>query len=70
LKESGIGKRHGAEGIRRFCHQQVIVTDWFGMKRDPFWYPYDAKTERVLRRAMGAMFSTRLGAKLRALLGK
>jgi acyl-CoA reductase-like NAD-dependent aldehyde dehydrogenase len=70
LKESGIGKRHGAEGIRRFCHQQVIVTDRFGMKRDPFWYPYDAKTERVLRRAMGAMFSTRLGAKLKALLGK
>jgi acyl-CoA reductase-like NAD-dependent aldehyde dehydrogenase len=34
LKESGIGKRHGAEGIRRFCHQQVIVTDRFGMKRD------------------------------------
>jgi acyl-CoA reductase-like NAD-dependent aldehyde dehydrogenase len=70
LKESGIGKRHGAEGIRRFCHQQVIVTDRFGMKRDPFWYPYDAKTERLMLRLLGAMFSTRLGAKLKALLGK
>jgi acyl-CoA reductase-like NAD-dependent aldehyde dehydrogenase len=70
LKESGIGKRHGAEGIRRFCHQQVIVTDRFGLKRDPFWYPYDAKTERLMLRLLGAMFSTRLGAKLKALLGK
>jgi len=70
LKESGIGKRHGAEGIRRFCHQQVIVTDRFGMKRDPFWYPYNAKTERLMLRLLGAMFSTRLGAKLKALLGK
>jgi acyl-CoA reductase-like NAD-dependent aldehyde dehydrogenase len=70
LKESGIGKRHGAEGIRRFCHQQVIVTDRFGMKRDPFWYPYDAKTERLMLRLLGAMFSTRLGAKLKALLRK
>ena len=70
LKESGIGKRHGAEGIRRFCHQQVIVTDRFGMKRDPFWYPYNAKTERLMLRLLGAMFSTRLGAKLKAILGK
>src|SRR5262244_540922 len=70
LKERGIGKRHGAEGIRRFCHQQVIVTDRFGLKRDPFWYPYDAKTERLMLRLLGAMFSTRLGAKLKALLRK
>jgi len=70
LKESGIGKRHGAEGIRRFCHQQVIVTDRFGMKRDPFWYPYNAKTEKFMLRMLGVAFSTRLSAKLKALLGK
>lgn len=69
LKESGIGKRHGAEGIRRFCHQQVIVTDRFGMKRDPFWYPYNAKTERVMLRLLNVAFSTRLGAKLKAIFG-
>jgi acyl-CoA reductase-like NAD-dependent aldehyde dehydrogenase len=70
LKESGIGKRHGVEGIRRFCHQQVIVTDRFGLKRDPFWYPYNAKTERLMLRLLGAMFSTRPVAKLKAILGK
>jgi acyl-CoA reductase-like NAD-dependent aldehyde dehydrogenase len=69
LKESGIGKRHGAEGIRRFCHQQVIVTDRFGMKRDPFWYPYNAKTERLMLRLLNVAFSTRLGAKLKTLFG-
>jgi acyl-CoA reductase-like NAD-dependent aldehyde dehydrogenase len=69
LKESGIGKRHGAEGIRRFCHQQVIVTDRFGMKRDPFWYPYNAKTERIMLRLLNVAFSTRLGAKLKAIFG-
>lgn len=70
LKESGLGKRHGAEGIRRFCHQQVIVTDRFGMKKELFWYPYSAKTERLLSRMFGALFSTGLGAKLRSLVGK
>src|SRR5262249_41706835 len=58
LKESGIGKRHGSEGIRRFCHQQVVVADRFGMKKELFWYPYSAKTERLMSRMFGALFST------------
>jgi acyl-CoA reductase-like NAD-dependent aldehyde dehydrogenase len=73
LKESGIGKRHGAEGIRRFCTQQVIISDrfgWLGLKREPFWYPYTAKTETWMSRLFGALFSTGLGAKLKSLLGK
>ncbi len=70
LKESGIGKRHGAEGIRRFCHQQVIVTDRFGMKTELFWYPYSAGTERLLSRMLSVIFSSRFGSKLKSLLGK
>jgi len=70
MKESGIGKRHGAEGIRRFCHQQVIVTDRFGLKREFFWYPYTVQTERLLSRALGVIYSSRLGAKLKSFIGK
>ncbi len=70
LKESGIGKRHGAEGIRRFCNQQVIVTDRFGLKREMMWYPYSASTERLLSRLIGVLFSSKLSAKLKALFGK
>ncbi len=70
LKESGIGKRHGAEGIRRFCHQQVIVTDRFGLKSEVMWYPYTATTERWFSRVVGAMFSSKLSAKLKSLFGK
>ncbi|MBO0799495.1 MAG: aldehyde dehydrogenase family protein [Blastocatellia bacterium] len=70
LKASGIGKRHGPEGIRRFCHQQVIVTDRFEMKRELFWFPYGAKSERLIDRALGFMFSRRLSSKIKNLLGK
>jgi succinate-semialdehyde dehydrogenase / glutarate-semialdehyde dehydrogenase len=70
LKTSGIGKRHGPEGIRRFCHQQVIVTDRFGMKREPFWFPYSAKTERLLTRALGILFSSRWSSKFKSIMGK
>lgn len=69
LKESGMGKRHGAHGIRRFCHEQVIIADRFGLKRELIWYPYTAQTERLLLRALGALFSNRLSQKLKALLG-
>lgn len=66
VKESGIGKRHGPEGIKRFCHQQVIVTDRFGMKKELFWYPYTARTERLLSRALDLM---RVGTRLKSLFG-
>ncbi len=69
LKESGIGKRHGAPGIRRFCHEKVIITDRFGLKREMIWYPYTAQTERLMLRALNALFSNRLSQKLKALLG-
>jgi acyl-CoA reductase-like NAD-dependent aldehyde dehydrogenase len=69
LKESGIGKRHGAEGVRRFCHQQVIVTDRLGLKKELFWYPYSARTERLLTRILDVVFSRRFGPRLKAMLG-
>lgn len=31
-KQSGFGRRHGADGIRKYCHQKTVVTDRFGMK--------------------------------------
>ena len=73
IKESGLGKRHGAVGIRRFCHEQVIVGErfpWLSLKREPTWYPYEAKTERLLSRAVGFLFSSGIVTKVKALLGK
>jgi succinate-semialdehyde dehydrogenase/glutarate-semialdehyde dehydrogenase len=70
VKQSGIGKRHGAEGIRRFCHQQVIVTDRFGLSREPIWYPYSARFERAFARLIGLVFATGWREKLRWLLGR
>lgn len=70
VKESGSGRRHGAPGIRRFCTEQTIVVDRFGLKREMIWYPYTAQGERLLLRLLGALFSSRVAGKLRALLGR
>ncbi len=39
-KESGIGYRHGAQGIRKFCRTESLVITRFAGRREPTWYPY------------------------------
>lgn len=67
LKESGIGKRHGVEGIRRFCNQQAIVTDRFGLSRELVWYPYTAGFERLFSKVITFNFTNGLIGKIRSL---
>src|SRR5690349_3468586 len=39
-KASGLGSRHGAGGIRKYCSQQAIVVTRFAMKREAHMFPY------------------------------
>jgi acyl-CoA reductase-like NAD-dependent aldehyde dehydrogenase len=58
VKGSGIGLRHGPEGLRQFCRIETIVEDhpllgWLS----PFvgrelTFPYKSRTQRLLRRFM------------------
>ena len=48
--QSGIGVRHGAEGIRKYCRRQTIVLTRFAMKKDLYFFPYGKlKSESLLR---------------------
>jgi len=48
-KASGLGSRHGAGGIRKYCSQQaIVVTPRLAMKKEPFMYPYRSRTTRML----------------------
>jgi acyl-CoA reductase-like NAD-dependent aldehyde dehydrogenase len=50
-KASGLGSRHGAGGIRKYCSQQaIVVTPRLAMKREVHMYPYRARTSRLLGR--------------------
>jgi betaine-aldehyde dehydrogenase len=49
-KTSGIGYRHGAYGIRKFCRMESLVITRAGGKREPLWYPYTPKRRNLLRR--------------------
>ena len=50
-KNSGIGVRHGAQGIRRFCHTEAVTIPRMPTaKSEPVWFPYSARKRGVVRR--------------------
>jgi len=55
-KTSGIGARHGAGGIRKYCAQQSILVTRLAPKRDIHMFPYSAKTHRRLGRLFKVLY--------------
>ncbi|MET0926300.1 MAG: aldehyde dehydrogenase family protein, partial [Solirubrobacterales bacterium] len=50
-KNSGIGVRHGAQGIRRFCHTEAVTIPRLPTaKSEPVWFPYSARKRGLVRR--------------------
>ena len=55
-KASGLGSRHGAGGIRKYCSQQAIVVTKLAMKKELFMYPYKSRTSRMFGKALKLMY--------------
>ncbi|PIR19377.1 MAG: succinate-semialdehyde dehydrogenase, partial [Elusimicrobia bacterium CG11_big_fil_rev_8_21_14_0_20_64_6] len=54
MKQSGMGRRHGEEGLLAFTQaQSVVVHEWPEAAGDPWWFPYDERKAGFLRRLMG-----------------
>ncbi|HYF25400.1 MAG TPA: aldehyde dehydrogenase family protein, partial [Baekduia sp.] len=47
-KASGMGTRHGAGGIRKYCQQQSLLVTRFAMKKELYMYPYNARVTKLL----------------------
>ena len=55
-KESGLGSRHGAGGIRKYCAQQSILVTRLAMKRELHFFPYKARRTRFLGGVLKLLF--------------
>ena len=55
-KSSGIGTRHGANGIRKYCKTQSVLVTRFGPKRDPWMFPYKRRPTMALRRLFKLLY--------------
>ncbi|MTD44989.1 aldehyde dehydrogenase family protein [Conexibacter sp. W3-3-2] len=55
-KASGLGTRHGAGGIRKYCQQQAIVVTRFAMKKELYMYPYNSRVTRLLGKTFNLLY--------------
>jgi acyl-CoA reductase-like NAD-dependent aldehyde dehydrogenase/choline dehydrogenase-like flavoprotein len=54
-KASGLGSRHGADGIRKYTKRQsIMVTPGYAPSREAYHYPYSAQVSQT----MGEAFAT------------
>lgn len=70
VKESGIGRVHGDEGLRHLCEAYHVHHDRFGARGMALpMYPASRKTYNALLSGMKVAFRQGLGGKIGALLG-
>jgi acyl-CoA reductase-like NAD-dependent aldehyde dehydrogenase len=55
-KTSGIGTRHGANGIRKYTKIQSLLVTRRALKRELFMFPYKARQTMMLRRFFKLMY--------------
>jgi acyl-CoA reductase-like NAD-dependent aldehyde dehydrogenase len=56
MKDSGLGRRHGADGIRKYCRQKTIVMDRLGLKSEMSWFPNTKRKTDLFRRGLNLLF--------------
>ena len=66
VKDSGFSRRHGPEGIRKYCYQKTIVIDRFGMKNEMPWFPSSRKKTAQMRRMISLLWRSGWRNKLRS----
>jgi acyl-CoA reductase-like NAD-dependent aldehyde dehydrogenase len=56
-KQSGLGTRHGADGIRKYTKKQtVLVTSFAPMKKDLHMMPYTARRTGFIARLLKLVY--------------
>jgi acyl-CoA reductase-like NAD-dependent aldehyde dehydrogenase len=55
-KSSGIGSRHAAAGIRKYCRQQTLLVNRFALNSDPYMFPYSTRRTKLQAAVMGLIY--------------
>jgi acyl-CoA reductase-like NAD-dependent aldehyde dehydrogenase len=74
VKQSGIGRVHGPEGLREFSQLKSVLANRVDLPREPWWFPVprgmDGLAIRSLRLRFGSSLATRLGSLRRGDAGR
>lgn len=52
VARSGFGRSKGEEGLAEMTRSRSVLVDRFGLKREPWWFPYSKESERLTRAGM------------------
>ncbi|MFA4081369.1 aldehyde dehydrogenase family protein [Mycobacteroides salmoniphilum] len=55
-RQSGLGGRHGREGIRKYCETHTILVTRFALTHEPTMLPNSARRSRIFERLMVLLF--------------
>ncbi len=55
-KSSGMGQRHGAQGIRKYCKTHSVLVTRLAPKKDIHMFPYKARTTGLLKKGVGLLY--------------
>ena len=55
-KASGLGSRHGAAGIRKYCRQQSLLVTRFAPPKDLHFYPFRPRTTKLIGTALKLLY--------------
>jgi acyl-CoA reductase-like NAD-dependent aldehyde dehydrogenase len=58
-KESGLGVRHGAGGIRKYARSQALLVTRIAPKRELHYFPYNARVTKLLDRGVRLFYGRR-----------
>ncbi|MEA2474835.1 MAG: hypothetical protein QOE06_2750 [Thermoleophilaceae bacterium] len=54
--ESGMGVRHGPQGIRKYCGVQTVLVARRALKREAYMFPYTPMKSKLVERVSVAMY--------------
>ncbi len=52
IKESGIGVRHSAKGIQKYCTSHSVLVTRLAQKRELYYFPYSKRSTKLFERLM------------------
>ncbi len=55
-KTSGLGSRHGAGGIRKYCRQQSLLVTRFAPPKDLQFFPFKPRTTKLFGRGLKLLY--------------
>ena len=67
VKDSGIGRVHGVQGLREFCHTKSVMAPRVATPREVWWFPVPRSLDQFGIRSMRLRYGRSLRTRLRGL---